>query len=65
MAFKLVRKPFKVGTSVALTLPPDWCRYYSEQLRSVTILGNGVLIIAPEGLESKAQEIFDRMESAK
>ena len=60
MAFKSERKPFKIGNSRGIILPTSWCRYYTNRIDSVTIIEDQVLIIAPVGLEGKAQAMIDR-----
>lgn len=62
MSFKVARKPFRIGTSLAVTLPPAWVNYYRDKLATVTILGGDILLLAPMGMEAKAQEILDEVE---
>jgi virulence-associated protein VagC len=58
MAFRLTRKPFRVGTSWAVTLPLDWCTFYADRLTKITMVGHNLLILAPEGMEDKALELI-------
>ena len=59
---KLVRKPFKIGQTKALILPVSWRRYYGSRLDTVTIYENGLLIIAPQGLEAQAEKLMQGLE---
>jgi hypothetical protein len=65
MAFKVQRKTFRLGTSRAIVLPSSWCNYYSDRLDKVIILEDGVLVIAPAGLEEKAQAMIDQYQNNK
>jgi len=62
MGFKVERKPFKIGSSMAVTLPPAWCTYYGDRIATLTLIGNTVLVVAPQGLETQALEIIERIE---
>jgi len=62
MGFKIERKPFRIGSSYAITLPLGWCRYYGERIETLTIIGHTVLILAPKGLEDLAQTMIEQME---
>lgn len=62
MGFKILRKPFHIGKSQAVTLPVGWCQFYGKRIDKVTILGNSLLVIAPEGLEDRAQKLVEVME---
>ena len=64
MSFKTKRKTFKIGQSHAVTLPPGWCAYYGDRIKTVTILGHSVLILAPKGLESIAQRLVEEIEAS-
>jgi hypothetical protein len=59
MAFKLSRKSIRIGTSRVMTLPADWCRYYGDRIDNLTIYGDGILVIAPQGLEKIAQTLIE------
>jgi hypothetical protein len=63
MGFKIVRKPFKIGSSTAITLPADWCEYYREKIQTITIIGSSLLILAPAGLEQLADKLIKEMEA--
>jgi len=63
MGFKILRKPFHIGKSQAVTLPAGWCQFYGERVNKVTILGSSLLIIAPEGLEAEAQKLAEEVET--
>jgi virulence-associated protein VagC len=65
MAIRLTRRPFKIGTSQAISLPLDWFRFYADRLSTVTIVGDDILLLVPVGFENKAQRILDMMESEK
>ncbi len=62
MGFKITRKPFRIGASQAITLPHGWCAYYGERISTLTILGDTLLVIAPEGLEKQALRLAEMME---
>ena len=64
MSYKMERKPFKIGTSWAITLPQGWCRYYGDRISTVTMVGHALLIIAPKGLEEHALRIVKEEENA-
>jgi hypothetical protein len=63
MSFKIARKAFKIGGSRAVMLPASWYAYYGERARSLTIYEDGVLIIAPVGLERKAEAMIEQYQS--
>lgn len=65
MSYKIKRRPFKLGTSWAITLPPGWCRYYGDRISTVTVVGHTLLIIAPKGLEEHALRIVKEGENAE
>jgi len=58
MGIKLVRHTYRLGASRAVTLPLAWCNYYGDRVNQVTILGNSVLVIVPEGLELEAEKLM-------
>ena len=62
MGLKVSRRTFKIGASHAVTLPASWCRYYHDRITTVTLIGEDVLILAPEGLEDKAEKLMKEME---
>ena len=63
MGYKEKRKTIKVGSSSrAVILPKPWLDYHGEKAETLTLLGNAVLIVVPEGYEEKAQKILDSME---
>ena len=63
MGIKLYRTTYKLGSSRAVTLPLAWCEYYGKRADKVTILGNSLLVIAPEGLENAAQALIEQFEN--
>ena len=65
MAFKIARKPFRIGASQAITLPSAWCNYYADRIDLITIVGSEILVLAPKGLENTAQAIIERLEQGK
>lgn len=65
MGIKVVRKPFRIGASHAITLPYAWCQYYGDRINTLTIFGDEVLVIAPEGLEVEAQRLIEEVEAMK
>jgi len=63
MTYKQQRKPIKVGkTSKALILPKPWLDYHGEKAELLTLLGDAILIFAPQGYEKKAQELSEAMD---
>jgi hypothetical protein len=65
VGIKVVRKPFHIGSSTAVTLPQDWCQYYADRIKTLTIFGHTVLVIAPEGLETEAQRLIEKAETVQ
>jgi hypothetical protein len=65
MAIKIQRKPFKIGSSIAVTLPRSWCDFYGHRVDKVTIFGGKLLIICPSGLEVEASELISDLENNK
>jgi hypothetical protein len=58
MDTKMVRKPFKIGVSKALTMPLNWRKF-----DTVTVYEDrGLLIIAPPGLEDRAEKLMQSFE---
>lgn len=62
MSFMTKRKTFKIGQSHAVTLPPGWCAYYGDRIKTITILGHSILLLVPQGLESEAQKLVEQTE---
>lgn len=62
MGIKVQRTTYRMGASRSVTLPADWCRYYGSRINKVTIYGNSLLVIAPEGMEKQAEEFAQEME---
>jgi len=62
MGIKIHRTTYKLGSSRAVTLPIGWCEFYGKRADKVTIIGNTLLIIAPEGLEEQAAKLVEEME---
>ena len=66
MGFIARRKVFEIGMSRAVTLPKAWLDYHGrEKTEEVTIIGDGILIIAPKGYEAKALEIMNRLDQGE
>jgi len=59
---KMKRRLLKIGYSRAITLPPAWVAIHGEENEKVTIIGSDILIIAPAGLEQRAEQVFIDME---
>lgn len=59
MGFRLERKPFKMGVSNVITLPAGWCNYYKDRINPLTLFGDTVIILAPMGFESLAEELIE------
>lgn len=63
MGIRVTRKTFKAGgDSRAVVLPSGWVKYYGDKISEVTIIGNDLLVIAPAGLEHRAEEIANYMD---
>ena len=63
------RSLIRVGDSTAITIDPDWLRYWEKHFKQhgkkVKVLGNSMLIIIPDGkpeLEKKARKIVEGRE---
>ena len=65
MGIRVKRKVFRLcsGKARGITLPAAWLSYLGSDVSTVTIIGNDVLVIAPPGLEKKAEEMVAYMES--
>lgn len=57
MGIKTTRKLFKAHESRAVVLPLNWVNFYGSRVDEVTIIGSDILLIVPEGLEQRADEI--------
>jgi len=63
MAYKQQRPTIKVGkTSRAVILPKPWLDYHGQKANVLTILGDAILILAPQGYEKKAQRLLEASE---
>jgi hypothetical protein len=64
MGIRVKRKVFRLGSGKArgITLPAAWLSYLGSDVDTVTIIGSDLLVIAPPGLEKKAESIVSRME---
>lgn len=62
MGIKVVRKSFRIGSSTAITLPQGWCSFYGDRIKTLTILGDQLLILVPKGLEGQADKLMRTME---
>ena len=65
MGIRIKRKVFRLtsGKTRGITLPSAWLSYLGSNVDTVTIIGNDLLVIAPPGLEKKAEEMVAYMES--
>ena len=60
MGYKVKRRTIKVGeSSRAVILPKPWLDYHGENAEYLTLLGDAILIIAPNGYEEKAQKMLE------
>jgi len=58
MGIRVKRKTFKAGgDSRAVVLPASWVTYYAGKVDQVTIIGSDLLVIAPAGLEQRAEDV--------
>ena len=62
MDSKNVRRPFKIGTAQALTLPARWRKRYGPIDNVIVYEDHGLLIVAPVALESMAEALMDARE---
>ena len=62
MGIKVQRSTYRLGASTAVTLPTDWCAFYAGRIAKVTIIGDTLLIVAPEWLEDQAQRLIEEVE---
>ena len=62
MSFLIRRKTFKIGQSRAITLPLGWCNFYRDRIKTVTVVGHSILILAPQGFEAEAQRLIEQVE---
>jgi len=62
MGVKASRRTFRIGKSHAVTLPASWCRFYSDRIATVTLIVEDILMVAPQGLEGKAEELMKEVE---
>jgi len=63
MGIRVKRKTFKAGgDSRAVVLPSGWIKYYGDRVNEVMVIGNDLLIIAPAGLEQRAEEVAAYMD---
>ena len=64
MGIYAVRKINDTGGngSRGITLPKAWLSYLGD-VKTVTIIGSDLLVIAPPGLEAKARRLVSLMES--
>lgn len=66
MAYEQVRKVIRVGPrSSAVVLPKPWVNYLGERARQLTLLGDAVIILAPQGYKAKARHILHLLETEK
>lgn len=65
MGIRIQRHTYKLGSSRVVTLPLAWVNYYGDRVDKVTIIGSSLLVIAPEGLESEAEELVMEVERMK
>ncbi len=64
MGICVKRKVFRLtsGKARGITLPSAWLSYLGSDVSTVTIIGTDLLVIAPLGLEKKAEELVAYME---
>ena len=65
MTARMTRKCIKVGRAKGVTLPTNWCRYYGDRIKTMTMFEDGVLIIAPQGLEDVAARMIETVNNHK
>lgn len=59
MAIKVQRQVYRLGKSKVITLPPAWLNFYGDRVNKVTIVGESILLVVPEGLESQAEKLLE------
>jgi len=64
MGIRVNRKIFRFsnGRARGITLPAAWISYLGPEVNRVTIIGSDLLVIAPPGLEEKAERVVAFME---
>jgi len=62
VGLRVTRRTYKIGASRGITLPATWCHYYHDRIATVTLIGEDVLILAPKGLEEKAERLMKEVE---
>lgn len=62
MGIKVQRATHRQGASRSLSLLVSWCRYYGQRVDRVTIVGDCLLIVAPEGFEDEATKVAEGIE---
>jgi len=58
MAFVVTRKTSISRGKHMVTLPKAWCDYFGEQIKTVTLVGQSLIIVAPQGLEERALRLI-------
>lgn len=58
MAFREKRRLVGIGRSRGVVLPKAWLDFYGERVKNLVILGNDILVIAPEAYEQDARRLI-------
>ena len=58
MAFVLKRKTSISRGKYMVTLPKAWGDFFADSIDTVTVVGQNLLIIAPQGLEERALRLI-------
>jgi len=65
MGIRVNRKIINLGSGGrGITLPAGWLAYLGDEVQRVTVIGSDLLIVAPPGLEEKAERIAAYLESS-
>ena len=62
MGVRVTRATRKLGGSRIVTLPAQWVRYFGPRADHITIVGESLLVLAPEGFEAEADQLARELE---
>ena len=66
MGYRVKRKTYDIGSSRGVTLPKPWLDYHGkDKTAELTLIGNAILVVAPEGYEDRAQRIVEELEKGE
>jgi len=66
MGYRNRRKLIKIGkTSKAVILPKAWLDYHGDKANHLIVLGDAILVIAPEEYEDEAKHFLELIEEER